>query len=193
MFQLNKILNLYKTILCAVYLVAATGCIKDEMKKFVGDGSLIYIPKPGLLGVDGYTLRFPSFDISKPFSIQYDFINLPTRNDPYWIYFIPDENLDFLNFNDSQISISLSESDGKQIFSIKNYFSDWIEINQPVAPKTTMKKFRLSSSKKDLDSLSFLPEKDKKYTLKLAFVPSQQLINLKNYKGYFELKLTAGK
>ncbi len=60
---------------------------KSEISKYSGDGVLEYLPAPGLLGIDGIKIRFPSFDLSKDFNTTYSLQNLPA-GDPFMVYFV---------------------------------------------------------------------------------------------------------
>ena len=60
---------------------------KNEIFKYSGDGTIQYLPAPGLFGRDGIEIKFENFDLSKNYTAKYSLQNLPVGN-PYMVYFV---------------------------------------------------------------------------------------------------------
>ena len=167
-----------------------TAC--DETKIFRGDGDLVHLPKPGLLGTDGYVLRFPSFSVSNDYSACYSFTNLPVRSDPYWLYFIPDNNIATTDLEPASISVLLTGTGGTVCLNISNNVSEWITSSYYISPTQLHREFRLATSKTDLNSASFRPMPRLQYELKISY---RSPIALRTSEGVarFELRRAAGK
>lgn len=82
----------FKKIFIFLAFFLLFGCdaeLKKEISKYQGDGNISYL-KGQLLGISGVALKMPSFDISKPFEMQYTLTNIP-KVKHYIIYLVVPE------------------------------------------------------------------------------------------------------
>ncbi len=168
------------------------GCNKDEISAFRGDGTLRYLPRPGMFGADGYVLQFAPFAVSKAFSGQFIFSDIPVRKDPYWIYLLADQKDISLDFGEAAVSFSLLDGNGRIILSVTNKIADWIESKYHTNPKIITREFRLARSKNDMESGSFMPEKGGRYILNISYEPCASLADSSG-TAHFEVRRSAGK
>lgn len=162
------------------------------MAVFRGDGTLRYLPRPGILGADGYVLQFTPFAVSNAFSTQFAFSGIPVRKDPYWIYLVPDQKAMSLNFEAAAVSFKLSDGNGRLILSATNTIGDWIESQYHSTPTVITREFRLARSKSDLESVSFMPKAGGQYMLSISYEPPAMLTDSPG-TAHFELRRSAGK
>lgn len=170
----------------------SAGCNKDEISAFRGDGTLRYLPRPGIFGADGYVLQFAPFAVSNAFSAQFTFSDIPVRKDPYWIYLVPDQKAMSLDFGETSVSFALSDGDGRLILSVTNTIADWIESKYHTSPMVITREFRLARSKSDMESASFMPKAGGRYMLSISYEPSARLADSSG-TAHFEVRRSAGK
>lgn len=170
----------------------SSGCNKDEISAFRGDGTLRYLPRPGMFGADGYVLQFEPFAVSNAFSAQFTFSDIPVRKDPYWIYLVPDQKARSLDFGAAAVSFSLSDDTGRLILSVTNKIADWIESKYHSSPTVIIREFRLARSKSDMESASFMPQAGGRYVMSISYEPSASLANTSG-RAHFEVRRSAGK
>ncbi len=177
--------------LSVISMCLSAGCNKDEIAAFRGDGTLRYLPSPGMLGTDGYVLQFAPFAVSNAFSAQFTFSDIPVRKDPYWIYLVPDQKAMSLDFEGAAVSFSLSDGDGRLIIGVTNKVADWIESKYRVSLTTITREFQLARAKGDMDFGNFMPKAGNRYFLNISYEPSLPLANSPG-TAHFELRGVAG-
>ena len=183
-------MNVSSLVVSVLLCCFMTGC--DETKAFRGDGDLVYLPKPGLLGTDGYALRFPSFPVSNDYSVSYSFTNLPVRQDSYRLYLIPDDHIPTTDLESAHISVLLTEAGGAVHLDISNNVSDWIASSHYVRPTQRYREFWLTTSRTDLNSASFRPMPQLQYELKISY-RCPTALQTSTGVARFELRCMAGK
>jgi hypothetical protein len=170
----------------------SSGCNKEEMAAFRGDGTLRHHSKPGVLGVDGYVLQFAPFSVSNGFAARLTFSDIPVRKDPYWIYLVPDQKAMALDFGDARVSFTLSDADGGLVLGVTNRIADWIESKYHTSPSMVTREYRMARSKDETESASFMPKVGGRYIVNISYKPASSLTNSPD-TAHFEVRCSAGK
>jgi len=166
------LLIIYYLVLCPLYF-------DYQVKEYDGDGNIKNISiRFALVPIDGYTLSFEKFDLSKPFSKVYTLKNLPADSEPLIYLAVEDSNWNYTNDSNiaeltSAVEFIVTSGTGEEILHFQNELNDMV-WSWPLSGQDVHAHGLYNSRKLDKDS-HFKAEDKETYTLNINYHPDEAL------------------
>lgn len=170
--------QLLNTLTIIVIMFSIVSCKKAELSSYSGDG-IIYSTGWNILTY-GYTIDFEEFDITKAYSKTYKIINLPftKKNIDVGMHIVTplmDDDLSWLL--DSKLSLALTASHNKQIFSCEKSLKNWRHGIGRSDKKTDHFFYCFNSDNSTVFHYNELTDNNEPLYLKVIYEPSSQSIS----------------
>ena len=168
------------------------GCFSsEESESYKGDGELTRLQSPGLLGSNGWRVKFDDLSLSNKFSVDYSFSGLPQVDglEEYIVYFYVPPSL-HANLLDDAILEMVLFVNGNLVSSCNGPIRDWIRSSFTSKEAEFADGDGLEKSYYCLKMrIPALPENQ--YTLKVKYNPSITTSN--DEIGYVYLRIGGSK
>jgi len=152
--------------------------LKKEVAKYSGDGTIKDISlRFFVMPVPGYSITFPSFDLSQPLERTYTLSNLPDL--AHSGVFLIVESEDYYEDEDrlkliSKVELTVTDSQNQTALHVENQLKEMIWM---YAHRGVVKGHALYN----LDTSFFTPNKNETYKLHIKYSPDDALSGRKGY------------
>jgi len=184
--------NLFLHTLMMGIVFVFSGCAQVDDNLYRGNGELIYLEKPGMLGSEGWKVVFEEFPLSEKYDAVFSFAGLPAvkKVDSYTAYLYVPPTLELDKLDKAVLKMSLY-ANGAMVSEFSAPMKEWVCTS-----------YSLNSSFKNggdgMVKCFYYPDMEipanpqTQYKLEVNYLPSMQVTNNHSI-GYYFLQIGGSK